>query len=154
MPIHYHASRPKRVARWNNRNARIQAAMAEGYKARREEYEASGKPFPSLFRKSRVRTFEAPVPTSSLTALTKEYLRRLPAVSWDGIAYVPVPGPAMEAMFAWRRARVEEMNSRAVSERTECPRCGMSFPVPKKNLRSSHHPNQCRVMLVTRIMET
>lgn len=103
-------------------------------------------------------------PTTSKTASLREFMRAMPTVQWDGMAYHPVAGRAMDELLAWREAqpagefqRVEPYKARPSSRKvkqTKCRKCGNVFYGSFGYVKRTHRPAQCNLLIVTRIMET
>jgi hypothetical protein len=163
--IRSEAAVPKRIARKRNRDA------AEKHRFETEQTRSN-----TVFRgihPARRRTVELPVPSMSMKAAIRQYFRGLKEVDWDGMAYVPVPGPARDAVLAWRASLpapkvatspvvkdVEEKRKTATSpvvkdveeKRKTCHRCGASFPLWFWRNKRTHALKECNVLLVTRVM--
>lgn len=103
-------------------------------------------------------------PSTSKTASLREFIRSMPTVHWDGTAYHPVAGKAMDELLAWREAqpkeefvRPQEYKSRPSGRRTKmtkCRKCGNVFFGSFGQMKKTHKPAQCNLLIVTRIMES
>ncbi len=148
--IRSEAAVPRKAARRRNREA-----------ASKHEFETAQTRSGSTFRgtyPARMRTVELPVPSMSMKAAIRQYFRGLRTVDWDGMAYVPVPGPALDAVLAWRKSlpaveavRAPEIKA-AEEKRKSCYRCGVSFPLGFWRNKRGHALKECNVLLMTRIM--
>ncbi len=102
-------------------------------------------------------------PTTSRTASIREFMRAMPAVHWDGTAYYPVAGKAMDELMAWRASQPTEEIERSSPyqarpsgrrvKRTRCRRCGNIFYGSFGYMKRVHKPAQCNLLIVTRVME-
>ncbi len=112
---------------------------------------------------SRHRAMEVPIPSRSLTARVREYLRSLPVVDWDGMAYFPVPGPAMDAVLAWRSSlpvaeAVRDPRGGPGATKDDgpvgktCWRCGAFLQLAYWRNRRNHALKECNLALASRIM--
>lgn len=103
-------------------------------------------------------------PSTSKTASLREFIRSIPSVRWDGMAYYPVAGEAMEELKAWRKSLPADdggqptpYKSRPSGRRvkqTRCRRCGNVFYCSFGYMKKIHKPEQCSLLVVTRIMES
>jgi len=102
-------------------------------------------------------------PSTSKTASLREFMRAMPTVQWDGMAYYPLAGAPMDELLAWRsslpRAEVDQPPSyrtRPSSRKpksAKCPRCGNVFQCSVGRLKIVHRKAECNVLIVTRVME-
>lgn len=146
------ANEPRKKARRRNREA-----------VGKNEFETAQTRSNGTFRgiyPARRRAVEAPILSLSMRARISQFFRSIKAVDWDGMAYVPVPGPALDAVLAWRASlpvaaavpRPEERKEKA-EERKTCRRCGVSFPLLFWKHKRSHALTECNLFLATRVME-
>jgi hypothetical protein len=104
---------------------------------------------------ARTRPVEARVPSMSQIARVREYFRSIAPVDWDGMAYLPVPGPALDAVIAWKASLPRPprpTRERPVREVRTCRRCGGAFPRSHWIKRRAHSIDECNVLIVTRVM--
>jgi hypothetical protein len=94
---------------------------------------------------------QKPVPLESQRARVERFYRSLEKVEWDGMVFFPVPGPAMDALKAWRDEQHASARAHA-EERRECPRCGGSFLRASWVGKKAHSLDECNFLVVTRIM--
>jgi hypothetical protein len=147
------ANEPRKTARKNNREAPSENAWQT------RQTRAAGV-FHGV-HPSRNRKLERPMPSMSMRARVREFFRRLPAVDWDGMAYFPVPGPALDAVLAWRGSRSTAGGTERPpaklelpeEERKTCRRCGASFPKRWWHGKRNHELKECNLLLAKRIME-
>jgi hypothetical protein len=90
------------------------------------------------------------LPGRSKTLMVKDYVRALPAVDWDGMAYFPVEGRAMDELLEWRER--QRKTPREAGPSTECERCGLLIPGERQNMRVLHPRSQCNLLIITRVM--
>jgi hypothetical protein len=91
-------------------------------------------------------------PGKSKTLMVKDYARSLRAADWDGLAYFPVKGKAMDELISWRERTRRTVPD--VGPLTECPRCGVTVPGRKEDMRVLHPKGKCNLLIITRIMES
>ncbi len=141
------ANKPRRVARHNNRSAT-----------------ASGQSTHGARKRGRIKVLETPGPSSSMRSRISQFFRGIESVDWDGTAYIPVPGPALEAVRAWRASLIANQEDEPVAPARPpakehddgmktCRKCGALFsPALRRNHRS-HSLKECMVWLAAKVME-